>query len=136
MKHFRIPEDIHISPWPAVLATNPAAKPERMSFHKFASFVWLDDQRAYTDARGEGSIVKMRRWGRVIGVFESGKPGAWVSLDDEDFTALKKIVEAPTRFFPVPITIACLAFSDAVLAAVDELPVVVNGKAEADAASS
>ena len=53
----------------------------------------------------------------------------WISLDDEDYEALKTVVETPSRSLTAALMIACMPFSEAVLSAVDELPAIVNGAA-------
>jgi hypothetical protein len=129
MKHFQVPSEITIKPWIAQVIEQPNVKPEKMSFLKFATFIWLEDSRPYASDDGRGfSVVKQRRWIKVIDKFEAAKPGDWISLDDQDYVALKAVVEAPNRLFPSTATMmSCLPFSEVVLTAVDELPAVVNG---------
>jgi hypothetical protein len=103
---------------------HPDAKPEPISFLRYATHCWLDDMRAWSDEQGKGSIVKMHRWQKVIERFEAAKQGDWITLDDADYAILKGIVEKPMRFFPsAHATLECLPYSDAVLDAKDELPV-------------
>lgn len=126
-KSFQVPfEAVLVKPWAAVLEATPDAKPEPMPFLKFATFIWLDDPRGYSDDLGKQSIVKMRRWLAVVARFESSKPGEWITLEDDDYATLKKIVESPTRSFGTPAMMSCLPFSDIVLNAVDKVPAVVG----------
>lgn len=129
MRHFQVPfEAVEVKPWAAILAANPDAKPGKVSFREWASLIWLDDPRAYTNERGEQSIVKLRRWQKVIDLFELAKPGDWISLEDDDYEALKKIVESPTRAFAqnaTLIALACMPYTDAVLDAKKEKPAAV-----------
>jgi hypothetical protein len=131
MKHFQVPQDVTVRPLKAMLQDQPAAKGERWSFLKFATFIWLEDARPYTTSMADGtksfSIVKQRRWIKVIAKFEDAKPGDWMSLDDEDYVALRAVVETPGRSFPAAVMIACMPFSEVVLEAVSELPAIVNG---------
>ena len=131
MKHFQVPQDVQVRPL-KVMAQD-GAKGEQWSFLKFATFVWLEDTRGYTVIGPDGakgfSIVKQRRWIKVIDKFEAARAGDWISLDDEDYAALKPIVESPGRACPAATMIACMPFSEAVLSAVDELPAIVNGAA-------
>lgn len=120
-KFFQVPQDIEVRPWKAMDVTVTG---EKVSFLKYATFSWLDDPRAYTDGQ-QGSIVKMKRWQKVIEKFEAAKPGDFLELEDQDWTTLKKLVEAPGRFFPTPVVMACMAFSDAVLNAKDEKPALL-----------
>lgn len=121
-KHFQVPFNlIEIKPR-SVDPVNMAS--EKISFLRFATLCWLDDARAYSNERGEGSIMKMRRWQKVIDKFEAAKQGDWISLEDEDYAVLKKIVESPVRQFSTPAMLACMPYADAVLDAKNELPVV------------
>jgi|SRR5580693_879647 hypothetical protein len=131
MKSFQVPFDMAIAPRKAELELDPAAKGERCSFRKFATFIWLDDPRAYTE--GEGPLAKIVfskqvRWAKVCEKFESALPSEWITLDDQDFETLKKIVESPSRQFQtatgpaVHLHLACVPFSEAVLGAVEQIP--------------
>lgn len=137
MRHIQIPYDVEIKPWKIVLDANPDAKPEKMSFLRYATFMWIDDPRSWIDEAGKQSVVKLRRWQKVIDKFEAAKPGEYVALDDEDYAVLVKIVESPAKVFqgaPTQVALACLPFIDAVVNAVEELPsVVANGQATASA---
>lgn len=126
-KSFQVPfEPILIKPWAAVLESTPDAKPEPMPFLKFATYIWLDDPRAYTGPDGKQSIVRLRRWLAVVAIFEGCKQGAWLTLEDDDYQTLKSIVESPTRSFGTPAMMSCLPFSDVILNAVDKIPAVVG----------
>jgi hypothetical protein len=132
-KSFQVPfEPIVVKPWAALLEENPEAKPEPLSFRKFSTFIWLDDARAITDDAGKQSVVKLRRWLAVVAKFERAKPGDWITLEDEDYATLKKIVEAPIRSFQgTSAAMACLPYTDLVLSAVDKIPLTLlqlNGK--------
>ena len=133
MKHFQVPQDAPVKPLKAILQDQPSARGELWSFLKFATLIWLEDTRGYTVVGPDGakafSIVKQRRWIKVIDKFEAARAGDWISLDDEDYAVLKPIVESPGRAFPAAVMIACMPFSEAVLSAVDELPAIVNGAA-------
>jgi hypothetical protein len=116
-KSFQVPEPIIIR------ARISSEKSVIQSFLEFAMFVWLDDPAAYSDANGKSSIVAQKRWQKVIEKFETTKPGDWITLEDQDYVSLKRVVEAPTRkFVDSRITMACIPFSDAVLGAVDKIP--------------
>lgn len=125
-RHIQVPHACaEVAPWAAVLETDPNAKPEKISFSRFSTFIWLDDARGYSDDKGM-SVVKLRRWQKLIDKFEAAKPGDWISLDDEDYDALRRIVENPQRGFQAgntQIMLACMPYVDAVLDAVTELPV-------------
>ena len=131
MKHFQVPQDAPVKPLKAILQDQPSARGELWSFLKFATLIWLEDTRGYTVVGPDGakafSIVKQRRWIKVIDKFEAAKPGDWISLDDADYETLKTVVEAPGRSFPAAIMIACMPFSEVVLEAMSELPAHVNG---------
>jgi hypothetical protein len=133
MRHFQVPQDVTVRPLKAIQIDQPAARGEMWSFLKFATLIWLEDTRAYMVAAPDGtktfSIVKQRRWIKVIDKFEAAKPGDWMSLDDEDYVALRAVVETPGRSFPAAVMIACMPFSEVVLEAVSELPAIVNGAA-------
>lgn len=119
-KSFQVPAPIVVKPFDP---SDSGSKPETVTFLKFATFIWLDDPNAYTDAQGRSSIVKQRRWLGVIGKFEAAQPGDWITLEDDDYLTLRTIVEAPTRRYANGrITMACLPFSDAVLDAVEKIP--------------
>ena len=129
MRHIQHPQDIYVKPWTAILAMEPNAKPEKMSFLRYASTIWLDDQRALLDDKNHVSLIRTRRWQKVLDAFENSKPGEWISLEDEDYKTLQKIVESPAKLVSVPLTLGCIAFSEAVLQAPSELPATVNGVA-------
>lgn len=134
MKHFQVPASAaELVPPKAVLEKDPAAKVATFSFREFSTFIWLEDPRAYTSEHdGKQSVVKLRRWQKVIDAFEAAEPGDWISLEDEDYATLKTIVEAPQRQFQVGhtrIALACMPFVDAVLGAKNEKPAVVAEKA-------
>ena len=132
MRHFQVPEDVVVKPLKAILQDQPQAKGERWSFLKFATLIWLEDPRGYSVATPEGkafSIGRQRRWIKVIDKFEAAKVHDWISLDDEDYEALKTVVETPSRSLTAALMIACMPFSEVVLAAVSELPAIVNGVA-------
>lgn len=130
MKHIQVPfEVVTVKPWATILEQLPDAKPEAITFLRWATFMWLDDPRGFTSDTGAQSIIKMRRWQKVIDKFEVAKPGQYISLDDDDYETLKKIVESPARVFQqntTQVTLSCLLYVDAVLNAVSELPVVAT----------
>jgi hypothetical protein len=124
-KSFQVPEPIIIR---ARIGTERSVV---QSFFEFATFVWLDDPAAYSDANGKSSIVAQQRWQKVIEKFEATKPGDWITLEDQDYVSLKKVVEFPTRkFVDSRITMACIPFSLAVLGAVDKIPEVLMAAAK------
>jgi hypothetical protein len=129
MKHFQVPQEVVlVKPWAAILAQDPSAKPEPIPFLRWATFMWLDDTRAYMDGQTQ-SVMRLRRWQKVIDKFEIAAPGEWVSLDDQDYATLRMIVEAPARVFQqnnTMIALACLPYTDAVLDAKDTLPPEVD----------
>ncbi len=119
-KSFQVPEAIVVRPW---AAADQSVRPEIKTFLQFATYIWLDDPSAITDAQSKFSVVKQHRWSAVIGKFEATKPGNWITLEDEDYVVLRKIVEAPSRVFPGNnVMMACLPFSDVVLSAVSQIP--------------
>jgi hypothetical protein len=121
-------ESVSVKPWKAITDVVPDAKPETISFLRWVTFIVLDDPRAFTDGQQQ-SVVKMRRWAKVIDAFESSKPGEYIPVDDQDYATLKLIVENPQRAFQngvVQITLACMPYVDAILEAKSELPAVVN----------
>lgn len=121
MKCFQVPADVVVTPWASTLAANPSAKPESLSFVRYALTVWLDDRRAYTQEQ-TFSLVKQKRWLAVIAKFQAAAVGDWIAVDDEDYAVLKTIVERPTSAMPMAHSMAAIPFSDAVLAAVDTIP--------------
>jgi hypothetical protein len=123
-KSFQVPfEPCMVNPWASGLAVTPNATPSPMPFLRFAEEIWLKDPRGGLDKDNNGSLVSQRRWFNVIAKFQAAKPGYWITLDDEDFAVLKKIVESPKRSFQdLEVTMACIPYSDAVLAAVDAKP--------------
>ena len=124
-KSFQVPESVLVQPWAA--AFDPPA-PLRLTFLVFATTVWLDDAQACLDPQGKFSLVKQRRWFDVITQFETTKPGDWITLEDQDYATLRRIVEAPQKGFPSLRTMqAGLPFSDVVLGAVDKVPEVFTG---------
>ena len=132
MMHIQVPYDVEVKPWAAILSTMPDAQPQKLSFLTYATATWLDDERAWINDDGKQSVVKLRRWGKVIDAFEKTKPGQWISMDDEDYGTLKRIVESPKKVFtqaPTQIALAAIPFVDAVLEAKHELPAILDGKA-------
>ena len=130
MKHFQVPYPVKGRPLKA--ATDPNLPPPpamEWTFLRAATLLWLEDTRPTQTPDGKGfSIVKQRRWIKVIDKFEAASAGDWISLDDEDYAALKIVVESPSRSFAAADMIATMPFADAILAAVDELPAThVNG---------
>ena len=121
MKCFQVPADVVVTPWSSTLAVNPNAKPESLSFVRYALTVWLEDRRAYTQEQ-TFSLVKQKRWLAVIAKFQAAAVGDWIAVDDEDYAVLKTIVERPTSAMPMAHSMAAIPFSDAVLAAVDTIP--------------
>ena len=118
-KSFQVPEAIVIK------ARFSTEQPITKSFLEFATFVWLDDPAAYA-----GGMVAQHRWAAVIAKFEAAKVGDWITLEDQDYVSLKKVVEAPTRkFADSRITMGCIPFSDVVLGAVDKVPEVFTAAA-------
>jgi hypothetical protein len=131
-KYFQVPHAAAmIKPWKTILDIDPEAKPEPMSFLRFATMIWLNDPRAITEeGKTTQSVLRIRKWSKVIDAFEAAKPGDWITMSDEDFEVLKRIVEHPQHAFQMnnmATMLACMPFVDAVLAAKDELPAVVNG---------
>lgn len=130
MKHFQVPYPVKGKPLKASIDPNlPTPPAVEWTFIRAATLLWLEDTRPTQTPDGKGfSIVKQRRWIKVIDKFEAAEAGDWISLDDEDYAALKQVVECPARAFAAADMRSCIAFSDAVLAAVDELPTThVNG---------
>jgi|HubBroStandDraft_2_1064218.scaffolds.fasta_scaffold05875_5 hypothetical protein len=132
-KSFQVPETVPVASWVAGDANN-VAKPKTLTFLEFATTVWLDDPQACVDAQGKSSLVKQNRWFGVIGKFERAKPGDWITLDDEDYVTLVKIVRSPTRIFPSIRTMQAGApFSEIVLQAVDQIPPALTAVGAAQA---
>ena len=124
MKYFQVPVTVVVKPPPELLKVKPDIMPDPFPFAHWADFMWLDDARAYVSGT-EPSVVKLRRWAKVIEAFEVAKPGDWISLEDQDYATLTKIVESPQKIFQhnhTRIAIACLPYVDAVLGAKNELP--------------
>jgi len=134
MRHFQVPQTITIHAPPDIEPLQPCLKcgfqmplprEEKLTFRKFATICWLNDRRAVA-----GGFTKQVRWASVIQAFTEALPGAWISLEDEDYATLKAIVEAPEQFLPPLQAAQCLPFSQAVLGAIDKLPATqaANGK--------
>ena len=114
MRYFQVPEPIQIT-----IATGlPEPKTELMPFHRYATACWLDDPRAI-----RGSFEKQVRWAKVLDQFAKTTPGQWIALEDADYAVLREIVNAPDMSFAPTVTIQCIAFSRAVLEAVEQMPV-------------
>ena len=119
-KSFQVPQPVIIKPW---ASSAPDVAPVVATFLAFATFTWLEDPRGLTDAQGKSSIVQQNRWFALIDKFEAAKVGDWITLEDADYVALRKIVESPARAFEgVRGMRACVSFSDVVLKAVDKIP--------------
>ena len=114
MRYIRVPPTITVTP-PALGKDVPA--PEVVSFAHFAMVCWLDDDRAIA-----GGFVKQVRWSRVIESVQAAAPGSTLALEDEDYAALKVIVEAPARRLLPSAMVQLLPFSYAVLEAPDKQP--------------
>jgi hypothetical protein len=121
MKYITVPYALTINPTPEVLDANPSAKPESMTFDKYARLCWLDDQRAI-----EGGYVKQVRWAVVVQKLQHAKGGDLVELEDEDYESLKAIVEMPTRWMPPMVMVQLLPFSQAVMDAPNAKPVTAS----------
>ena len=119
MRYILIPPTVVVAPPAAVLAQNPSARPEEITFLRVAREQWLDDRRAHVNEQTEQSSPQMlRRWSKVIDAFEaSGGPGGVIALEDDDYERLRRIVEAPVFYYAPIAQIACLPYTDAVLAA-------------------
>ena len=107
MKTITVPDDVSVTPPPYM----PEAKPEVLSFEKYAHQVWLNDSRAI-----EGPFTKQCRWARVIEKFANVKSGAKIELEDEDYATLRSIVENPKLgYASALIAVQLIAFPQAVL---------------------
>ena len=130
-KSFQVPPPVVVTPWKA---SDPSTPPEVVAFLEFAENVWLDDVRACANLQGQSSLVQQNRWYGVIDKFEGTKVGDWVTLDDQDYAVLRRIVEAPARAYKGMRTMrACLPFSEAVLGAVDKIPAALTAAETAQA---
>src|ERR1700684_2703687 len=137
MKHFQVPFPVKTKPLKAMKDGPAPAVAVEWVFLKVATLLWLEDTRPTQTPDGKGfSIVKQRRWIKVIDAFEAAEAGDWISLDDEDYQALKEVVEAPARSFAAADMIAGMPFSAAVLAAVDQLPATHTNGAKPDKAKN
>ena len=125
MRYIQVPLDIEVPLLSAFLAANPDQKPSKFSFLKFATFCWLEDQRAISEG-DKMSNTKLRRWAKVIEKFEACLPGKYIELEDEDWKTLEAISKSPLARFGVTVMIACTPFVDAVLDARTERPSVVS----------
>ena len=125
MRYIQVHEPIVLRPNAEQLALDPTAKPESISFRKYAFGVWLNDDRAIA-----GGFIKQVRWAKVIDAFEVCETGKPLPLEDEDWQTLKAIVESPTMRMPPMVTVQLMAFSRAVLDAPDKLPLVLAEAAE------
>ena len=132
-KSFSVPESVVVPSWAAGDGNN-VAKPKMLSFLEYATTVWLDDPQAFIDAQGKSSHVKQNRWFGVIDKFERAKPGDWITLDDEDYATLVKIIKSPGRMFPSVRTMhAGAPFANVVLKAIDEIPAALTAASTAQA---
>jgi hypothetical protein len=132
-KSFQVPEPVTVPAW---AAENSSAKPATLTFLVFATTCWLNDPQAILDAQGKPNLVKQKRWFKVIDLFEASKPGDWITLDDEDYATLVKIVQAPATVYPsLRVMQAALPFSEAVLQARKDLPAHLLTESAAPAAS-
>jgi hypothetical protein len=87
-------------------------------FIDYAFEVWFNDPRA-----SENGPAKLRRWMKMVDAFEKYcNPGDVVTLDDEDWTLLKTIIEAPKMSYPPLVAIQFDPFTVAVLEAPDTDP--------------
>jgi hypothetical protein len=120
MRYIRVPEAMLVKPPTDAIGLAADAKPEAMSFRKFAMSIWLDDDRAI-----DGGFVKQVRWAKVLDAFAAAVPGEYLHLEDEDYTTLLTIVKTPQRRLPPSISVQLLSFSQVVLDALDKLPAAV-----------
>jgi hypothetical protein len=120
MKHFQVPSDIQLrNPQTGESIKGADGKSITKKFLVHAFDCWLNDSRA-----GEGP-VNLRRWMKVVEIFKAAT--TWISLEDQDYSILRTIVESPKNTYANPlIDMQLLPFSEAVLGAVDEKPVALR----------
>lgn len=120
MRHITVPSPITVS----VPFAEGGPPPETITFQRFATLSWLNDDRAIA-----GGFAKQVRWAKVVDAFQQSETGATISLEDEDYNTLRTIVDAPSARLAPVIAIQLLAYSQAVIDATDKLPtaVVQNG---------
>lgn len=126
MRNIKVPADVTVQPTPEdqrkfeaarAAGGSAVAQPHEVySFKRFAFAVWLEDTRAST-AGDRFSLAMQRRWGKVIDKFEAACAGDTISLDDQDWSTLCKIVETPSAMVAPSAMRQLFVFSDAVLEA-------------------
>jgi hypothetical protein len=114
MRYITIPADIIVTPHREIA---PDARPEAVSFKKYALNIWLNDERAT-----QGAFTRLVRWSHVIDAFDAVKAGDVLALEDEDYATLRSIAEQPKAFFPPTIAVRLLPFTQAVLDAPETKP--------------
>jgi hypothetical protein len=131
MRYIQVPADVTLPLAPEVqrqidverAAGRPVVTPalEVFSVKRFAFTMWLEDPRAMMSG-DRFSLAMQRRWGKVIDKFEVASAGDTIMVDDQDWTVLCKIVEAPQAIVTPSAMRHLFVFSDAVIEASETAP--------------
>ena len=112
MRYITIPEAISVTPPPGT-----PGEPEALSFKRFATALWLNDDRAIA-----GGVLDVGRWAKVCAAILDTPEGGVAALEDADHAKLAEIVKVPSVRMPPLTMVALLPFSRAVLDAPEKDP--------------
>ena len=112
MRYLTIPGPIVVSPPPGM-----QGGPESLSFKRFATAIWLNDDRAIA-----GGVLDVGRWAKVCAAILDTPEGGVAALEDADHAKLAEIVKVPSVRMPPLTMVALLPFARAVLDAPEKDP--------------
>lgn len=118
MRYFKVPFPIQlVDP----MLRRPLPDDQQVTFRRYAYLAWLNSPSIV-------GAAEIRRWGdKVVPVFEN-TPGNLVSMEDQDWEKLRKVIEeGSTSPFSALIEYQLLLYRDVVLNAMTELPVDHDG---------